>query len=192
MRWSPLCFSLLPAVLLSACSDATGPAPSGSMSFTYHGSAPGSPSGSFSVEGTGKPLWNDVAVSGAMARRLTAEDAQFLEVFGASAVHSQYFSIFIYGMPGVGMLPSCEVAATDCVQNGHFWSSFNSRYSHGWGLHRQPPYPEVTVTITEITESRVRGTFEGIVIGNCHTCPDPLAPDTLAISAGLFDVPFRQ
>lgn len=192
MRSSPLCFLLLPAVLLSACSDATGPVPSGSMSFTYQGSAPGSPSGSFSVEGSGKPSIFDAAVTGAMARRSTGEDSQFLDVSGSSAAQSQYFSITIYGAPGVGMLPSCEVATTDCVEGGYFRSGTNSSHWHGPGQYTQPPYPEVTVTITEITESRVRGTFKGMVIGYCNTCPDPLAPDTLTISAGQFDVPFRQ
>ena len=191
MRSPPLCFLLLAAVLLSACSDATAPAPSGSMSFTYHGSAPGSSSGSFSVEGTGKPLWNDVAVTGTMARRFHGEDFEWFEVIGSSAAQSQYFSITIYGVPGVGILPSCEVATTECVHNGDFWSSFQSRYHHGWGQSIPPPYPEVTVTITGITESRVRGTFQGIVIGHCDTCPDPLVPDTITISGGQFDVPFR-
>ncbi len=191
MRSSSLCFLLLPAVMMAGCSDATGPAPSGSVSFTYHGSAPGSVSGSFSVEGSGKPSIFDAAVTGAMARRSTGEDSPYLEISGSSAAPSQYFSITIFGAPGVGMLPSCEVATTDCVYNGYFRSASNS-YWHGSGLYTQPPYPEVTVTITGITESRVRGTFEGMVIGSCGTCTDPLAPDTLTISAGQFDVPFRR
>lgn len=190
MRSSPLCFLLLPAVLLSGCSGATGPEPSGSMSFTYHGSAPGSSGGSFSVEGPRSPFLADIKVTGAVAHRYTIEDAPRFEVIGASAEQSQLFSITIYGVPGVGMLPQCETATTDCVHSGRFWSTYNSRYFHG-SVGAQPPYPEVAVTITEITESRVRGTFEGMVIGHCYTCPDPLLSDTVTISSGQFDVPFR-
>ena len=193
MRTSRLFFVLLPAAsLLTACSDSTGPEPSGSMSFTYQGSMPGSASGSFSVEGPRRPFVYAAQVTGAVAGRTGEGNSRSIEVAGSDASLSQDFSIRIFGEPSVGVLPTCEGSATDCVDGGHFWPDPASIHYFGSNQSSDPPYPQVTVTITEMSDLRVRGTFEGIVIGTCGTCADQLAPDTITISAGQFDVPFRQ
>jgi len=171
------------AVLLTACvEDATAPDRSGSMSFTYHGALGASPSGSFSVQG-GRNSYP----SGAGGQNLGGG----IMIVGSRDRGTQQLSVTVLGAMALGALPMCDNGPTPsnpCVDGGYFASSQHSGYSFGWGPPL--PVPEMRVTITDLTASRVRGTFEGVAVGYCGECGSYVV-DTATISGGVFDVPYR-
>ena len=166
------------AVPLLGCTDATSPAPPGSMSFNYTGSL----HGTFAVTGSLNPDDYNSIGTGAIAQRGDAATQKRIEVRGANAGTSQELSFTMIDVTGTGPLQTCQAATTHCVYNGYFWPDVIGVHYFGWGIGYDPPYPELNVTVTELTGSRIKGTFEGVVVGS--------GPDTLRISAGTFDVPF--
>ena len=174
---------LVLVALLIACGEGfTAPDRSGSMSFTYHGALVDSPSGAFSVQG-GRNSWPAGAggeVFGSGTR-----------IIGSLGQGAPEFSVTLIGPMAVGSLPTCEYSntpPTPCVGGGYY--SQIHQFYYGFGPSGQPPYPEMHVTITDLTASRVRGTFEGIALGICSQCR-PALDDTVTISGGVFDVPYR-
>ena len=185
---------LLPvAVLLIACGDATGPNRSGSMSFTYHGSMTGSPSGVFSVAGGRKPYPVDYP-TGAGGNTYGEGSAAQIRIVGSRTEGPQVFEMVLIGVTAVGPVPMCDFSQpqyTNCVSSGYFFPDPASRHFFGWTV-REPPYSEMRVTITDLTGSRIRGTFEGLAVGECAACSTQyLNTDTLTITGGAFDVPYR-
>jgi hypothetical protein len=171
------------AVLLIACGDSTGPNRSGSMSFAFHASMSGSTSGVFSVEGGRKPYPDDYP-TGAGGNSFGDATISLIRIAASRTEGSQEFEMVLSGVTGIGLLPMCYSAqanSTPCVFSGYFFPNPASRYYFGTNL-REPPYHEMRVTITELTSLRIRGTFEGIAVGDA---------DTLTISGGAFDVPYR-
>jgi hypothetical protein len=172
------------AILLAAslpllgCKDATSPAPPGSMSFDYAGSV----HGTFAVTGSLNPDDYNKVGTGAIAQRNDAGPTQRIEVVGTNAGTHQEFGLTLIGVTGTGALHTCQLETTHCVYQGHFWPADYGVHYFGWGISWDPPYPEVNVTVTELTGSRIKGTFEGVVVG--------VVADTLRISSGTFDVPF--
>jgi hypothetical protein len=181
------------ATLLIACGDSTGPNRSGSMSFTYHGSMTGSPSGVFSVAGGRKP-YPDGYPTGAGGNTYGDGSTAQIRIVGSRTEGPQEFALILIGVTGAGPVPMCDTSQpqyTNCVWHGSFFPDPGSFYIFGWSL-RDPPYPEMRVTITELTGSRIRGTFEGLAVGDCAGCnAQYLNADTLTISGGTFDVPYR-
>jgi hypothetical protein len=152
------------------------------MSFTYHGALPASPSGAFSVQG-GRNSYP----SGAGGEK-TSEGTRIVGSLGQGA---QEFSVAVRGTMAVGTLPTCENSSappTPCVYFGYFAASRQSTYIFGTGGLAADA--EMRVTITDLTASRVRGTFEGFALGTCGEC-NSTALDTATISGGVFDVPYR-
>jgi hypothetical protein len=171
------------AALLTACGeDFTAPDRSGSMSFTYHGALADSPSGAFSVQG-GRNSYP----SGAGGYKTTGG----ISIVGSLGQGAPEFGVSVLGTMAVGPLPTCEnspAPPTPCVFFGYFDASRQSTYV--FGSPGQPPDAQMRVTITDLTASRVRGTFEGVAVGYCVEC-GPYVEDTMTISSGAFDVPYR-
>ena len=88
------------------------------------------------------------------------------------------------------MCDPAAAAPTHCVYGGYWQNGMMSLYRFG-SFAGEPPWPEMRVTITVITDRRVRGTFEGFATGTCSTCASPSAVDTVYFSNGKFDVPYR-
>jgi hypothetical protein len=184
MRHSLTLASLAVASALLGCTDANSPAPPGSLRFDYVGSLPASSHGAFDVRGSLNPdskNWQ----TGAIAQR--GNDR--IEVHGMSASPQQEFAFTLVGVTTTGPLTTCQERTTNCVYQGYFWPDIYSVHYFGWGLYDQPPYPELSVNVTELTGSRIKGTFAGQVIGYCHAC-NASVEDTVTITGGTFDVPF--
>ena len=176
------CFAVVIASL--GCSDSNSPAPPGSMGFQYSGTTPAPNHGTFDVHGSLNPdaqTWQ----TGAIAQRGSGR----IEIQGMNASPQQEFSFTLVGVTTTGPLTTCQERTTNCVYQGHFWPDIYSVHYFGWGLYDDPPYPEVSVNVTELTGSRIRGTFAGQVVGICRVCSSAV-PDTLTITGGTFDVPF--
>ena len=173
-------------VVLAACGggDSTGPAPSGSMRFTYRGEVSGSAAGSFAVDGPRQQFVGGAA--GAGATRLRAQGVgTYITVYG-SRVDLAYaeLEVTLYSATAPGTFPVCGPSDPEprhCLLSGSFSPDPTSVHFFRSG----------TVTITELTPSRVRGTFEGVTVGYCSGCANPADEDTIAITGGAFDVPFR-
>jgi hypothetical protein len=163
---------------LLGCKDATSPAPPGSMSFNYAGSV----HGSFAVTGSLNPDDYNRVHTGAIAQRGTIGERQQITVYASIPQPLQELSFTLIGVTGIGPVHTCQQATTNCVYQGYFYDDATSIHYFGWGVYSDPPYPEMNVTVTELTGSRIKGTFEGVVVG--------IGPDTLRINSGTFDVPF--
>jgi hypothetical protein len=166
------------------CGDANGPTPPGSMRFDYSSSLSGPYHGTFDVTGSLDPD-SDNWYTGAIAQRGNNQ----IGITGTDAPTKREFEFTLVGVTAPGTYTTCQERTTGCVFQGHFWPSVNDNHSFGWGLLSPLPYPEVTVTVTELTNSRIRGSFTGVVVGNCTPC-NTTAVNTITITAGTFDTPF--
>jgi len=185
---------LATAVLVAGCSNATEPDHTGSMSFDYHGSLAGAPSGHFDVVGSRNPFPDDHP-TGAGGFTNTDGSLTIVEITGSRHEGPQEFSILFGGAPALGAVPMCgdaPVPATMCVSSG-YWVTGPGSNLHNFGASY--PYgasrPEMRVTITSLTNRRISGTFEGIAVGSCDTCTPSGVVDTVTFTSGRFDVPYR-
>ena len=185
MRRSKRCLAFLClTVPIFGCGDATRPAPAGSMRFDYAGNLSGSYHGTLDVTGSLDPD-SDNWYTGAIAQRGNGR----IGVTGRDAATKREFEFSLVGVTGPGSYTTCQERTTGCVYQGHFWPSTSDIHYFGWGLLSPTPYPELSVTVTELTNSRIRGTFTGVVVGSCTPC-NVNAVETITITAGTFDTPF--
>ena len=170
--------ALAAAIPLLSCSDSTSPAAPASVRFNYHAAAAGF-NGTFAADGS-LDLNSDQFETGAIAIRAGA-NAPDIELIATNSDKLQEFGFDLVSVSGPGLFHTCEITQTQCVAFGQFWVDFDDVYYFGMGAAEQPPDPEVTITVTEMTSNRLKGTFQGIALG--------VGGDTLTITGGTFDVP---
>lgn len=191
---------LLPfAVAVIACGDSNGPEPYAAMQFTFRGSVPGSPSGTFDVKGRRDPYaTNDPtgAIGNVIGDRSTGEIIRIVGSRNGDRAELEFDMTRVAGAGAVTMCPPGSGTPTtpqvNCIFNGHFFPT-SPTYPYYLLDYGTNPAAAFTVNIAEITQTRIRGTFEGITIGRCYGCGSAYAnvPDTMRISGGSFDLPYR-
>ena len=174
------------------CSDPAEPDHTGSMSFDYSGSLPDSPAGSFSVVGAREPFPDDF-VDGAGGFTGGTAGHEYAVISGERRDGPLHLEIMLLGPHSVGVVPMCDHSQplpTHCVSSG-YWEAGSIFYYFGSVSDDPPPYPEMQVTITSLTDRRMTGTFEGVAVGYCAICGASGASDTQHLTNGRFDVPYR-
>jgi hypothetical protein len=191
---------LLCITLVVGCGDSTAPStPDASMRFTFRGSTPGSVSGTFSVTGR-RELYAEGGFPTGAIGNVTSEPSigEAIRIVGSRSDPRAQLEFFLVGVTAPGVLQMCPIPTgsgpppSNCVLRGYYtpviptYPYFLTEY----GTDRSAGF---SVTVSALTPTRIRGTFEGITIGRCYSCAAEYAnvPDTMRISAGSFDVPYR-
>lgn len=169
------------ALTLVGCSGdkATGPATPGTAHFTYAGAL----SGSFDV--TGALPNNSVRAEGAAAwHHLASNPASTILFHTLQAMRAapgggfDDLSIYLYDIRVPGSFAHCpeqsDPPSGGCILAAGFYD-----VGGGLGAHFST---DVTVTVTELTASRLRATFAGTFSSG---------PTTITISGGVLDLPVR-
>jgi hypothetical protein len=182
-------------LLVVACSNTNEPDHTGSMSFDYHGSLPDAPHGTFDVVGSRKFAATDYP-TGAGGFTNTDGGTTIIDVAASQHEGPQLFDMLFAGPPVVGALPMCVTLTpptTMCVESGYWQTGPIGGSLHNFGSQSSfsTPRPVMNVTIISLTDRRIAGTFEGTAVGTCATCASSTAADTVTITNGHFDVPYR-
>ena len=185
------------AVIVAGCGDSNGPEPYAAMQFTFRGSTPGSASGTLDVKGRREPYATN-SPTGAIGTVTGAPSTGEMITIVGSRADGVELEFQLIRVSGPGLMPMCPdfsadpIAPSNCITNGHFFHESPSYpyYLKDFGTDHQAAFK---VTVSELTRTRIRGTFEGITIGRCYGCAAQYinVPDTMRISAGSFDVPYR-
>jgi hypothetical protein len=172
------------SALLIACSDSTSPRPSGTLRFTYSGAATGT------FVATGPRSVDDPPKTGAGGRRTgNTVEISAQQMTGTASADFTSLELTIYNVAGSAQATPCTAempAGTTCIPFAHFYS-METGIVYIAGLTGNPG--TLTVAITNVSATRIAGTFEGFA----PYCPQSCPPGTgIVITGGMFDIPLQK
>jgi hypothetical protein len=176
VRFKPLVL-VASLALLPGCKDSSGPSGlNGTLSFSYSGAM----TGNFSASGEFNPLTMETAAWAAGER----DDVDGILFVGA-AVPRNSTSHDVLGIEIERLSPGTATISANCTTNCAFVALIFGSENTGSGFLLACDIEAGTVTITEITTTRARGTFSGN--GTCFA-PGTGNPQAFAVANGAFDV----
>jgi hypothetical protein len=176
VRFKPLVL-VASLALLPGCKDSSGPSGlNGTLSFSYSGAL----TGNFSASGQFNPV-NMETVSWAAGERDEANGILFV----GAAVPRNATSHDILGIEIERLTPGTATIAANCNTNCAFVALIFGNDNTGSSFLLGCDIETGTVTITEISTTRARGTFSGN--GTCFP-PAGGNPQAFAVANGAFDV----
>lgn len=167
--------------LLASCKDSsTGPTGfSGTVSFTYSGAI----SGNFTATGVMPAAQGAMETSAWAAGEVSTVDGV---TYVASATPRNATSHDFFGFYVERTTPGSSSASDTCTSNCAFVAfEFGMQNGTGNTWLQLCSLTAGTVTITEISGSRVKGTFSGT--GEC-VAPNSSTPQAFTVTNGTFDV----
>ena len=176
MRFKPLVL-VASLALLPSCKDSTGPSGlNGTLTFAYSGAM----TGNFSASGQFNPVNMETEAWAAGER----DDATG-ELFVGAAVPRNASSHDILGMAIERLTTGSADINANCTSNCAFVAIIFGNNNTGSGFLLACDIETGTVTITEISTTRARGTFSGT-----GTCAPPAGTPAQAftVANGTFDV----
>ena len=172
------------SAFLIGCSDSTSPRPSGTLRFTYSGAANGT------FVATGPRNVDDPPKAGAGGRRTgNTVEISAQQSTGTAPADLTALELTIYNVAGPAQVTPCTPelpAGTTCIPFAYF-SSKETGIVYIATLSGNPG--TLTVAITNVSATRIAGTFEGFAPYCAQSCP----PGTgILITGGAFDIPLQK